>query len=411
MILFAICTVLPQVIQAQSYTPFSFEVDRILRITRLRAGPFRLYPRVLIDQIGYDTNIFRQNEDPVSDFTFTISPELQTFVLYKESFIVAFVINPEYVYYFDQNDLRGWNLSYSSWIKWRMLHSFVISGEYENFTRRTRPSSEFSERVNQTQEIYSGSFFYEGSNNAALGIYAAQNRIEYESIGEPLSDVYYSLLNRDEKTFSLEMYYPIFIDSNLFLRLEYNKYEFEQSESRQKDSESYQISSGISFPLLGKIRGTLSLGYKRFNPREKEFKGYSGVIGDTGLEYRISRFNFRASYSRNIPFSLRRESIYFLQDRIGGGISYYLNRFIRVDYNISYSEGTYPEAIEIRLEDGTLQEIERRDIYRFQNAGIVFRLRQNLGLGFNINYTDRQSNISQANFKGTFWGIFLTSTF
>jgi len=92
-------------------------------------------------------------------------------------------------------------------------------------------------------------------------------------------------------------------------------------------------------------------------------------------------------------------------------MSIYLTQFLRLDYNFYYGGGRYPEAIVIRLPDGSINEIKRRDIYRSHSAGIVLRIIKNTGIGLTVNYWERQSNIQGNDRNRMFIGGFLTYEF
>ena len=67
-------------------------------------------------------------------------------------------------------------------------------------------------------------------------------------------------------------------------------------------------------------------------------------------------------------------------------------RIIRLDYNFTYGESDYPEKIPVVLSGGEVIGIDRKDVYRIHNAGIVFRVVRNTGIGLGINYWERDSN-------------------
>ena len=85
----------------QEYRSFRWERTNVENLTRFQVGPFRLYPTIRIREIGYDDNVYRQEESDeiISDFTATFSPEAEVFVLYKDWLILYLKENPEYVYF------------------------------------------------------------------------------------------------------------------------------------------------------------------------------------------------------------------------------------------------------------------------------------------------------------------------
>lgn len=174
---------------------------------------------------------------------------------------------------------------------------------------------------------------------------------------------------------------------------------------------SYQAYTGIGFPLLGRVRGTLSLGYKKLLPRREGKTSFSGLVGDTSLDFRVRRFNFRLQYSRDYRFSYWTNNIYFLENRYGLGISFYLTRLLRLDYNFSYGEVHYPELMSLWMPDDRYEEIKREDVYRAHTVGFVFRIIKNTGIGVRLNFWERDSNIYWANRDRMFIGGYVTYEF
>ncbi len=402
------------IICGQTYKTFRSEQKQITEKARWKIGPFRIYPAIQFRNIGYDDNVYyqREEDDPISDYTATFSPHVKVYLLFHNNLILSLSENPEYVYYLEQKRERRWNNTISPEIKFLFLNRFVISGRYSYRDRRYRASSEFDVRANELRESYRASLFYETARRTSLGISASLKKISYEDITLPGEEIYLSrLLNREERSGNLEFYYRVFSESFFFISGGYTEYKFEHIQSRWRDSYSYQAYSGIRFPLFGKIRGTLSLGYKKLLPRREEKKGFSGLVGNTSFVFRIRRFAFRFQYNRDFHFSYWTNNIYFTEDRYGAGISFYLTKFLRLDYNFSYGEANYPELMPLRMPDGRYEEIKRKDIYRTHTAGFVFRVIRNIGIGLMINFGERESNYFWENWNRGFVGGYITYQF
>ena len=398
----------------QSYRTFQWELEQIINQTRLRIGPFRIYPTIQLRDIGYDDNVYYQREDdgPVSDFTGTISPSFRVSLVFRNSLILSLTENPEFVFYYKQKRERRWNNTLSPGFRLLLLKRFVISGRYLNRNRRWRATREFDIRANELREGFEGSLFYETARGTSFGVTASSNKISYEDITFPGQEIYLSRrLNREERNGNFEFYYRFSSVSFFFIRGGFTEYIFEHPTSRWRDSYSYQTYAGIRFPLMGKVRGTLSLGYKKLAPRSKEKKAFTGLIGNTSLDFRIGRFNFRISYNRNIYFSYWTESIYFINDRYGAGISFYLTRFLRLDYYYLYGKSHYPELTTLRFPDGSFEELRRKDNDRTHRIGLVFRVIRNTGIGIMANFWERSSNYYFENRNRTFIGGYVTYAF
>ena len=289
-----------------------------------------------------------------------------------------------------------------------MLNRFVLSGSYQDQKQQQRPTVEFDEKVYVRSEGYSASLFFETNRMTAIGFSGHARNIRYEDVE---GDVRYSAaLDHEERTGNVELYYRIFTESDIYLTGGYSDYRFESLESQWRNSYSYAVISGIRFPLWGRARGILSLGYRWLINKADRQNRFSGLIGDTGLEFRLGRFNLRFQYGRDFQFSYQSTNLYFIENRIGSGLSFYLTEFLRLDYDFSYGKSEYDEEL-IPLPDGGFEEIKRMDTYLTHAAGLVFRIRRNIGIGLTVTYWERDSNVSGWNRSRGFIGGYLTYDF
>ena len=395
----------------QEYQTFRWDLEQMSENARWRLGPFLIYPSFQLRNIGYDNNIYGMSEenDPVADFTAAISPQATFYLPYRNLMILSFSINPEYVYYKNESHLRGFNLNYSPEFRIVLLDRFVASSSYQYQRARQRRTSEFDRLVYVESRTLNASLFLETSRMTTVGFTGRIRNSSFEDIEGEIS--YSTALNREERSGNFEFYYRVLSDSDFFLTVGYAEYEFESPESRWRNSYSYDVISGIRFPLSGWARGTLSLGYRSLVNREDEDNRFSGFIGDTGLDFRLGRFNLRVLFVRDFRFSYSSTNLYFTEDRFGSGISFYLTPSIRMDYDFSIGEGKYPEEEQIRLPDGGFEEIRRVDKYLSHSAGLVFRIMRNTGVGLTVTYWKRDSNIYDFRRSRAFIGGFLTYDF
>ena len=401
-------------LEGQSHKTFREERRQIEEDVTFEIGPFKLFPTILLSNVGYDSNVYHMSQyaDPISDFTATFALRLRAYLLYRDWVILSFTEIPEYVFYLEQKNIQGWNNTFSTEAKFCVLHRFVLSGNYLNGNRRYRPSSEFDVPLYEKIIGYGGTFFYETARRTSFGLGTDVSKIRYEDVTQPDEQIPVSTsLNRQEKNLSLNFFYRVRPESNFFISGGYSEYKFEYVESQWRDSISYQVYTGIQFPLLGRLRGTLSVGYKKLIPQLKELYGYSGIVGNTNFDIRLGRFVFRVLYIRDIPFSYSSENLYFIQSTYGGGISFYLTQYFRIDYNINYGSGEYTDEILYPVPDGEDEMIKRRDEDINHSAGFVIRIMENTGVGLNVNFWDRTSNLPNYNRERVFFGLFITYDF
>ena len=383
----------PLVITGQSYITFREQMEQVEQNVRYNFGPLKLFPAIRFNDVGYDSNVYymREGDDPISDYTFTFSPQITAYMFYRKWLIFSIIENPEYVFFYEQEGERRWNNNLPMNLKLLVLNRFVISGDYLNRNRRYRVTSEFNVRANERIIRYGGRFFYETARSTSFGISTTIIDYRYEDVTQPGEEISLSReLNRKEINNQLEFYYRISNDTTFFLRAGHTDYDFMHPESFFKNSNSFQAFSGVQFPLLGRIRGILSIGYKWWIPKQEEREEFSGFVGNTTLDFRTNRFRFRVFYSNDIKFSYR--STYFLESVYGLGVSYYVAQFLRVDYDFSYGLNSYSDEMQVLIPDGEYETIKREDVYRTHSIGVVFRTVRNTGLGITVNFRTKNSN-------------------
>jgi hypothetical protein len=400
---------------AQDYRSFQYEFNDILENrSRLKFGPFRLWPRFQLRNMGYDGNVYRERaeDDPVKDFTASLSSEFQLNMLFSDWIILRVTERPEYVYYHKEARERSWNNSLIPEMKILLFQRVLFSGSYEMLSRRRRGSSEFDVRADENRKAWRAGLFYETPMGTLLGLSGVDSTVSYEDILIPDEDLSLSRrLNRRELTGNFEFYYRLFSVTDFFLKAGITRYTFESVDAAWRNARSYQVEAGLRFPLLGRIRGMLALGYKELIPESEDLNGFAGLYGNTSLEFRAGRFNYRLSYSRDSRFSYSTSNIYFVEDRYGAGISCYLTHFFRLDYNFTYGESNYPEPEILRSPDGILEEFNRQDLYLIHTIGFVVRLTGTMGIGLNYNLWTRDSNYYNAKRRRAFIGGYITYSF
>lgn len=396
-------------VNAQSYRSFRNELNQIIENTRWRLGPFRIFPTFRIGNIGYDSNVFyqRDEDDPSSDLRLTFSPEVKVHLIVRNTLILTLTESLEYVHYFKIKSERRFNNSLIPSFKLLFLNRFVISGSFSKQSRRWRATSEFNARRNVIHEFYNGSIFYETARGTSIGFSGSLNRITNEDIKSPdQPDSLLKTLDREEKKGQFEIYYRIFSRSTIFWSIDYTEYNFERREASTKNSYSYQTNIGVFFPLLGRIQGTASLGFKKLVPRSKEKKDFTGLIGNASLNFRGGKFRFQLGFYRDSPFSFSITNVYFIDTRVQTGVAYYFTFFLKLGYDYTIGKTAYPELMQVLYPDGSFQEIKRKDTYQTHTASLALRIFRTAGIGFRFTYWERDSNFIEKRDR-IYYGVYL----
>jgi len=394
----------------QSYRTFMDEWKQIVQTARFSFGPFRIFPYLNFKNLGFDNNIFFEDH-PVPDFSGTISPEVRVYWPLRESLLLSFRENPEYVFYLNQKQQRGFTNSYSFGLKYLLFHRIVFSADYLYGEHLQRVSSELGRPTTDAQREYSFGLFYETARKTSIGITASVNRLSFKDIQTPDEAISLSqTLNRTERNANFEFYYQLFRDGYFFVKAGCTEFGFEQT-SLERDSYSYQATGGLRFPMIGPLQGTCSFGYVKIIPRGADKTGYSGFVSDAGIDARIRRLGIHLGYKRGFNFSYFEKAFIFVDNRLSGGISVYLTDFLRINYSYELGYFNYPEALNVPSAEGKAVEVGRNEKQGLHSGSLVLRVYKTIGLGVTFISSRWTANVPGVDRNRSSIGAYLTYQF
>ena len=392
----------------QSYETFAHQRESIVSRSRFRLGPAYMIPGFQL-ALTHDDNILGVSEEysRVEDSAARLGISLDAHWLTTPWLTLSANLAPSYDYYFDVTSERSLNREMALAGRLLLLGRFPVSGGYSFSRNRYRFSAEIEQRAFVEAKGYYAGFNIETPRNSSLGITFSETDLSYEDLAfADASATLAQALDRSEKEVRLDLFYPVFIDSQFYASTSWTDYAFAHEAGGFRDSRSFESYLGLRFPFLGRARGNIALGYKRFRPRDASLPRFSGIVGNTNAEFRFGRFNLRLLYSRDVPFSYG-TSVFFLNSALGGGLSLYPAHFLRLDYDYRSGRSEYPEAEEAVP---PAVEVPRIDNYRSHSVGAVFRIVRRLGLGVRADIFERRSN-AYGDINRTLFGAYLTYDF
>src|SRR5213595_794479 len=72
-------------------------IDEVRKNYKVHAGPFYLDPAILLKELGVDTNVFNEAQEPRQDFTFTITPQADVAVPIARRGLIRTVFGSDFV--------------------------------------------------------------------------------------------------------------------------------------------------------------------------------------------------------------------------------------------------------------------------------------------------------------------------
>ncbi len=224
-------------------------------------------------------------------------------------------------------------------------------------------------------------------------------------------DVYGRALDRRETSAAVEVHYRVFSQSYFFSSVGWTRYDFSHPESAWRDASSIEAAAGFRFPLAGRARGKVLVGWKSFRPESADRLAFSGLVTQTEVAFRVGRLGLTLGFDRDNAFSYIETAYYYVDARARAGLSLYLSRGIRIDGGVQYGTMSFPEPQEIGVDGGIVVIVDRRDVQRNFSVGPVVRLSGTVGLGLTYNFYRRTSNAPGFDVRRNFIGAFITYEF
>jgi hypothetical protein len=395
------------VMTARAETWKGLELDRRLRETPWHFGPFRIQPSLVISNAGVDSNIYYSPTEPIKDYTVTVGPAATFYLPIHRRFVLSAYGSPQYVWYSKTDRERTWNYYLNGAAQLSLKNVFFsLEGVYSD--ARERWNTEIDIRPRRKEEGLGGSALVRLAWKTSFSLAYRTVKYDYASVVVEGGFDVREKLNRREDYANLSLYYQAATQRRFFLDFEYGDYGFEfASQAAISDSRSGAAYAGIEFSRLARrVRGRIRVGYKKFDVRAVDGPDYRGIVGDSQLSVRLAKpFVVRASYVRDVRFSLWYDNPYYVESRPGAGASIYLLRFLRLDYDYSIGRNRYPEV------GGGGTDVKRSDEYTIHSGGVYFRIRKTVALGFIASWWARNSNLDAEDDKRTFFGLNLTYDF
>jgi hypothetical protein len=279
--------------------------------SRFFVGPVALSPSIVLRDIGVDSNILDEAEDPKQDFTFTLQPRLRAAVPFGPTQLTGSV-TAGLVYYATYKNEQSINRRYET--------------RFESTTRRLRPF--LAAALNQTRErtgyeidahvlrkdtsISGGAQLQLTGITSLTGSYRRATS-KYGDNEQFLGIALASQLDQRTDLASAGMKWAITPLTTLSLDVERQRDRFDSSPVR--DADSVRVIPAVQFAPDAVITGRISAGFRDFNPRDplvEAFRGFVGAVNVSGTFLTATRVSVEAT--RDVMYSFDPTTPYFLVD-------------------------------------------------------------------------------------------------
>ena len=355
-----------------------------------KAAFFYITPTITLNNLGYTSNIYSYQELEEPDWTANLGLTLKVSSVLGNRFILTITEDPYYFFYAKNKDQRAFNNRLKAAL-YTYLGRINLKYQFSDEYIKARPTSEFGAYVRTRTNEHLLSLDYGRHENFFINVYVKQRKIIYD-------DEYYLgdynlklFLNQKELRAGINLNKIIFTQTRLFLNYEYFEHTFDYEINR--NGIGGQLSLGVAFPEISRIKGSLQFGLKVFNASSVLSKNYTIPFGSGEVTLKLfRRFKFHFQYLVDNFYSFWREDQRYNEKSAGAGVEYYLSKRIKIGYQYRYGKLSY-ENLNVSLPNG---DATRKDDFYISTFSVGIKIFKNMGIG--LEYNMYRSNSTELDF-------------
>lgn len=357
---------------------------------RLRVGPFGITPGVRLTNIGVDSNVFNSADNPKSDFTMTLTPDVRVGIKPLRA-RVAFSseLGLEYFHTFaDQRSLQGGVNGRAEVPFGRVTPWFAAS--YSSTKRRTGFDLDLRARW-VSRAISVGA---EGRVRGKLDAGVAFERRVYAYDPNQLPGLNLALvLDRREEAATVYLRHRLTPLTTVVLQGAAGRDRFELSPG--KNSHSARAELGVDLSPFALISGNARIGVRRFDGVGGDLLSYRGVVGSATARYTLlGRTQFEFVGQRDISYSFDVQYPYYVIGSSQVTVTPRLSQRWDVQGRFGRQRLAYKEVV------GALVPQNRVDHVRQIGVGGGYHLNGVTRFGVYLDHERRTSVISSRSYAG-----------
>ena len=347
-------------------------------------GPLGLRPSVSITNVGIDSNVFNDADNPQEDFTATAVPRLVARVR-GGRLLLSYGSTAEMVYFRDFTRERSVNTTADLRLdaNFGRLQPYASAGWVAT---RERLNSEVDVRSPRTQHNYGAGVRMLLASRTAVVVSARRLALDFDDGARFRGVDLARTLN--SRTDSVDAGLQLLLTplTTFSMTASFQRDRFDAAPER--DSDTLRLLPALQFDPTSLIRGSLAVGYGRFRPLAPALPDYSGLVVHAGLGYTLlARTRFDVEAGRDVQYSFEELEPYYLSTRGRLTVTHQLVG----PFDLQAFGGRQSMAYRQQQHPGAA----RRDQIEIYGAGVGYRLRDDLRLGVTWESNRRKSVLDE----------------
>lgn len=360
---------------------------------RLHVGPVYISPTLELRNIGVDTNVYNDVDQPTKDFVVTIVPAFVATVGPPRASLSLRSETP-FVYFATQASERSINEDLTLSAQ-GTFGRFTPFGEFGYLNTRERVSFEVDARARRVEHRGTA-----GVRVALTPKLLAEVRGEFWKSAFESGTVFddhglAAELNRESHTFTGGINYRLTPLTAISVFSDVSNIRFTEASFRDTDSNKTLV--GVELNPRALISGSARVGYQRFRPRDATLPDFNGVVGDAGVSYRLGpSTSIGFTFNRTPEFSYFVLEPYYVRD--GYGLS--VRRQLPAQWDVEVDvERTSHRYLQVLLTQGDIEEGHRETLLG-GNVTLGYDVGPRTRMTLNLGYQNRYSDFDNRRYDG-----------
>lgn len=369
---------------------------------KVRFGPVWMNPTIGLTNVGVDDNVFNDppEKDPKKDFTLTLSPYTDLWLRLGRTWLVG-KVKEDIVWYQKYASERSGNNSYG--VSWKgPFGRFAALTSADFASTRERPGYEIDARAQHHLSAYTAGLDFKFLSKTSVGVSIDRDVTSFDAQATFLGINLADQLNEHTTSTNLNLRHELTPLTTVTASLTRSQTRFETSPLRDSDTSMY--SGTISFDQAALLKGSVKVGYEKFEPRDPSLPGYTGgtfvanlaytLAGATRLDL-VSGREVQYSYDVNQPYYVQTGATVALAQQLFGPLDVVGRAGI--------------QQLDYRNRAGAIIEApDRQDVLHTYGVGIGFHLGRELRFGIDLDKSQRISPLQLREYQGLKIGTSLT---
>lgn len=376
-------------------------------------GPFLVDLDLVIENIGYDDNVFLVAPDDPRDkesaWVVNLGPQIALQTQFGPRVALTIEDQLRGQFFFGVDNLNSLDNTFEPQLD-ILLGRLLFTTAGRTSTTQTRPSNEFDQRstrkenlLEQTARLFIGA-------RTDLAVTVGEQELRFE---DPDDDQLFSVdpdgdgvisrvtigeaFDRDRTRWTAELGWRPRGKTRFFAEYEFTEYDF-VSDFVSRDSEDTRWLVGMEFRPDARVSGRIAVGRAELENTAENLENppepFEGTVAEAEVVYRPSRrARVLLGWEQDVRFSNFDRNFYFESQRYQVELEWFLASRWGLQAGTERRELSWPEPTTVSRPVGLLREDEIDNTY----GGILYQFSSGLTLGIRAGRRERTSNLRSAN--------------